>query len=129
MRMDSRRPKVLLVDDNQELLESVARTLQKRGLEVLTSPSALGVSSLIRRHEPQVVVLDVMMPALGGGALAKLIKSGTREAPAIVFFSAMPEEELRSLARSIDGATYVPKTDGVDALYEAICRVAPARSA
>jgi CheY-like chemotaxis protein len=123
--MPPERPKVLIVDDNDELLASVELALRRRGLEVVATSSAIGVSALVRRHEPAVVVLDVMMPALDGGTLAKLIQlhlRGQQKTPAIIFFSAMAEEQLYKLTQTIEGTTYVPKVDGVDALYAAICR-------
>jgi DNA-binding response OmpR family regulator len=114
---------VLIVDDNADILSTASQFLTQRGFEVVQADSPLGVSSLVMRHKPCVVVLDVMMPALDGGALAKLLRSMTAgHAVPIVFFSSMEEEELYRLARSTDGASYVLKSDGLQVLHAAICR-------
>jgi DNA-binding response OmpR family regulator len=114
---------VLVVDDSPEILSAVRQFLGQHGLNVIMADSPLGVSSLVLRQRPAVIVLDVMMPALDGGALAKLLRSvGGGETVPIVFFSSMEEEQLYELARQTEGATYVLKSDGLPALHAAICR-------
>jgi CheY-like chemotaxis protein len=113
---------VLLVDDNPEILETTLSYLQTRGLHIVTSSSALGVTALVGKHRPDVIVLDVMMPALDGDALATLIrgrKNSTRATP-IIFYSAMEEEQLHRLAADVPGTSYVAKSEGLHALYSAI---------
>jgi CheY-like chemotaxis protein len=112
---------VLLVDDNPTILETTSRFLRSRGLQVVTVDTPLGVTALVLRHHPDVVVLDVMMPALDGGALATIIhgKKDLRATP-IIFYSAMEEEQLHRLTAKLPGSTYVAKADGLEALYSAI---------
>ncbi|MGH7439576.1 MAG: response regulator [Polyangiaceae bacterium] len=112
---------VVLVDDNEQILTTTSAYLEARGLNVVSSRSALGVSALVMRHRPSVIVLDVMMPALDGQALAGLLRGkadvkGTH----IIFYSAMEEELLDRIVRETPSASYVPKTDGLPALYSAI---------
>jgi DNA-binding response OmpR family regulator len=114
-------PKVLMVDDNVELLAASARFLRKRGMEVITSDTPLGVRALILAHEPSVVVLDVMMPAMDGAHLAHMIQSSQAAAPALVLYSAMDEETLRPMALLLRRTSYVCKTDGLEALFKAVC--------
>jgi CheY-like chemotaxis protein len=112
---------ILLVDDNSEIIVTTARYLRARGLHVLTSNSSLGVSSLIRRHAPALIVLDIMMPALDGNALVQVLKNhGLARTTPIIFYSAVDEEQLYALARDTPGASYVPKSEGLGALYTAI---------
>jgi len=112
---------VLLVDDNPEILEVTSRYLRARGLDLVTADPALGVSALARRHQPAIIVLDVMMPALDGDALASLLRAqpAVRDTP-IVFYSAMEEEELQRIVGTFPGTAYVAKGDGPSALYSAI---------
>jgi two-component system response regulator MprA len=119
------RLSVVLVDDNQSLLESTARYLESRGIQVTTSNTALGVGVLVLKQRPDAVVLDVMMPALNGNMLAKMIRSRSAT-PSIILYSAMPEEELYRLAREVPGTTYVLKSDGVEELHQALLRLVAA---
>jgi DNA-binding response OmpR family regulator len=119
--MGGARGPILLVDDNAEIIVTTARYLRTRGLEVVTSSSSLGVSSLVRRHVPSIIVLDVMMPALDGSALARVLQShGSAGTTPIIFYSAVDEEQLYAMTQSTPGASYVPKSDGLEALYAAI---------
>lgn len=121
---------LLMVDDNAPLLMAASAYLKQRGFEVVVSASPLGVSSLVMRHKPEVLILDVMMPALDGGALAKLVRSiSAGQSVPIVFFSSMEEEQLYRLARETEGASYVLKSDGFEALHAAVClRLGEARA-
>jgi DNA-binding response OmpR family regulator len=114
---------LLMVDDNAEILTAAHVYLTQRGFDVVIASSALGVSSLVLRHKPDLIILDVMMPALDGGALAKLVRQvGSGHDVPIVFFSSMEEEQLYRLARETDGASYVLKSDGLEALHACVCR-------
>lgn len=122
--MADKRGPVLLVDDNADILVATARYLREHGLEVLTSNSALGVSAMVRRRPPSVIVLDVMMPALDGDALARVLQShGLARTTPIIFYSAVGEEELNAITQRIPGASAVPKIDGPSALYARIQQV------
>jgi DNA-binding response OmpR family regulator len=115
------RPRVLIVDDNAQLLATSARFLRKRGIDVVTSDTPLGVRAMILEHTPSVVVLDVMMPAMDGVHLAHLIQNSSAATPALVLYSAMDEETLRSMSLLLRRTSYVCKTDGLEALFKAIC--------
>jgi DNA-binding response OmpR family regulator len=124
--MDSKFPSggagpVLVVDDNPQMLEATARFLRVHGLEVITADSPFGVSKLVSRHTPAVVVLDVMMPALDGKSLADLLRSNPMTCSAdIVFYSALEEEAVYKLSRTVPGSLYALKSDGPDALLSIV---------
>jgi two-component system response regulator HydG len=62
---------VLVVDDDQANLESVARIFQHEGLSVLTAPDGRAGLEALRRPEVKVLVTDLMMPGLDGQELLK----------------------------------------------------------
>lgn len=118
---------VLVVDDNPDTLEATRMFLKTCGVNVVALPSPFGVTREVMRSNPNVVVLDVMMPGLSGSSLAVLIRKNC-DAP-IIFFSAMPEEDLRDLAAQTRRATYVLRSEGYRYLVDEIERLvsAPAR--
>src|SRR5690606_3539104 len=79
--------RVLVVDDDGMYLELVERSLRGFGMDVTTTDSSLGVSNLIRRIEPDVVLLDVNIPALSGDALLGLARRTAPERTKFVLFS------------------------------------------
>jgi DNA-binding response OmpR family regulator len=58
--------KVLLVDDEEEFVMTLAERLQMRGIETFTATSGDDGLRIIGSERPPVVVLDVMMPGIGG---------------------------------------------------------------
>jgi CheY-like chemotaxis protein len=114
-------PKVLVVDDDPDNLVMVKRFLGSQGMSVVTTTSPFAVSGLISEEKPDVVVLDVMMPALDGETVARFIKNASAgDRPLIVFYSAMGEGELRQLVARVPGSTFIPKTAGLKALHQAV---------
>lgn len=111
-------PKVLLVDDNPESLHATAMHLIARGFRVVAHDSPFGVTNIIARERPNVVVLDVMMPALSGGSLGGIIRE--KLAVPIIYFSAIPEEELHELVSCTRNSSYVLRLEGPAYLAEEI---------
>lgn len=114
------RPTVLLVDDNPQTLESTSSCLRANGMKVIAVASPLGVTEIVQTQKPDAIVLDVMMPELSGASLAVLIRKAS-EAP-IIYFSEIPEEDLRDLTNSTPNAWYVLKSEGLIYLNEVIER-------
>jgi two-component system response regulator MprA len=59
-------PKVLIVDDDPKLLKMLQRTLTYENLEVLTATNGLEALPLVHTHEPDLIILDWMMPKMDG---------------------------------------------------------------
>ncbi len=66
--------KVLLVDDEEEFVSALAERLQLRGFEALSATDGQEALRIIEGQQPRVVVLDVLMPGLGGLEVLQLIK-------------------------------------------------------
>ena len=89
--------RVLIVDDEEELALTIAERLEIRGIEAQTiSDGDLALDS-INTHTPDVVVLDVMMPGIGGLEILKQIKSFNQNIPVILLTGYGSKE------RSIEG--------------------------
>ena len=87
--------KILIVDDDVDLLRMLEKLLAHRGHEVRSCATPFGVCALVLREHPQVIVLDMMMPGLSGADLAELIqKLELAPPPKMVLWSAMNPDEL-----------------------------------
>jgi len=76
--------KVLLVDDEEDFVSTVAERLRLRGIEAQTSTDGEEALARIQADPPHVVVLDVMMPGLGGLDVLHHLKSDHPEIQVIL---------------------------------------------
>src|SRR2546425_4907096 len=70
-------PKVLVVDDDGKIVALIRAYLNRAGYQVLEAADGLSALRLIRAAEPDLVVLDVMLPELDGLAVARLAREET----------------------------------------------------
>jgi len=116
--------KILLVDDDAAVLDMMSKLLKHRGHAVQTCATPFGVSATIVRDPPDVVVLDVMMPGLGGSQLALLIsKLELPQQPKVILWSAMDDVALADAARDAGGVPYISKAKRATEIAAAIERI------
>ena len=112
------RPRVLLVDDNVDLLDTLHSLLKPSCEVVALLPDGRAVLESVMRLKPDVVVLDVSMPDVHGFDVCRQIKRTTPD-PRIVFLTAFDDEDLRNVAFSVGAVALVAK-NSVDQLLVAI---------
>jgi DNA-binding response OmpR family regulator len=66
--------KVLVVEDDKTLQETLAYNLERQGYEVLLTDNGRSALQLVRQNPPDVVVLDIMLPGLDGFDVCRLIR-------------------------------------------------------
>ena len=91
-REDDRRPKILMVDDDEEYSALISGVLRNRGFEVATASSAEEALEKIKSETPTLIILDVMMEHFDSGfALGKKIREQHGKIPTILL-SAIGQE-------------------------------------
>jgi len=76
--------RVLIVDDEEELVTTYAERLQLRGIQVQTATDGETALKIIEEDPPQVVVLDVMMPGIGGIEILQRMNAQNLKIPVIL---------------------------------------------
>ncbi len=109
--MMQKRRKILVVDDDGKVLDRIRQILEDGGYDVLTSLSALGTSNLIDAEHPDLVILDVRMPALKGPQVVQILRSDRdlRSVP-VVFYSSLDDSTLRKLVQESGANGYLSKS-------------------
>src|SRR4051812_31728922 len=102
--------RVLVVDDDPDLLDLVARSLRAHGIEVETHLSALGVHTRIRDTVPDVVLIDVNFPSLKGDKVVSLARAQAPAGTRFILYSASDEAQLSSLAKASGADGYLSKS-------------------
>lgn len=99
--------KVLLVDDETTILETVETKLRKEGYSVFTATSAEDGMRLYRQAKPDLLILDIMLPQRSGFDLCKAIRKDSRVP--IIFLTARADEGDRVSGFDVGGDDYVVK--------------------
>ncbi len=66
--------KILVVDDEQDMLDLIAYNLGRQGYEVETASNGLSALQKVRRHLPDLVVLDLMLGDLDGFSVCEILR-------------------------------------------------------
>jgi twitching motility two-component system response regulator PilG len=70
--------KIMLIDDSRTIRRSAETMLSKEGCEVITANDGFEALSLIHKHEPDLIFVDIMMPRLDGYQTCAIIKNNAR---------------------------------------------------
>jgi CheY-like chemotaxis protein len=119
--------RILLVEDDSGIRESVAELLELEGYQVsAVSNGSDALEWLAREVPPDVLLVDLVMPVMSGGELLARLKADPRlaDVPAILMTAAIPTAHS-----PIPGAdATLPKPFELDALLEVVGRLARARA-
>jgi len=107
------RPTVLLVDDDVEMVDSLKGFLEKNGYAVLTALDGEAALRVVRECRPDLILLDLMLPKLGGHKVLKLLKSDAHlsDIPVVVITARSMDEDLAVAARQQAQAFLVKPID------------------
>ena len=106
-RADRRRPLVLAVDDDPQFLGHVRATLNGAGFGLLTTGNPNEVADLVERHDPHLVLLDLLLPEMDGIELMQRVPALT-DRP-VIFLSAYGRDETVVRALEIGAVDYIVK--------------------
>ena len=76
--------KILVVDDEQPVRESLRRSLRFNGYDVLTANDGLEAVEAVRSENPELLILDVMMPNMDGLEVCRTLRSEGWDRPILV---------------------------------------------
>lgn len=102
--------RVLIVDDDQLQLEMMERSLRLEGFLVATSSSVFGVSNIMRSFSPDVMLIDVHIPALSGDQLLSLARRNAPPGTKFVLYSSCDESRLKTLAHDTKADGWISKS-------------------
>jgi len=109
--------KILLIDDSEVSLHFASRVLGKAGFDVRTTLDVNDLHSVLGGWRPDIILTDVDMPGLTGPELCRMLKSSyeTAHVP-VVLFSAVPSQQLETMARECEADGFLSKANGLDSL-------------
>lgn len=105
-----RVPKILVVDDEEDVVQFIKRALALEHMEVVTAFDGLSALDTALEEEPDLIILDIMMPIMNGYEVcARLrLEDKTKEVPIILLSSAYTTDTVRQ-AKIAGGSGYIAK--------------------
>ena len=113
--------RILVVDDDREIVRAIAINLEKEGYEVLCAYDGIQALDLAMTNEIQLIIIDVMMPKMDG--LSAVLKIRERRNLPIIVLSAKSEDSDKIMGLSMGADDYVTKPFNPCLLYTSIYRV------
>ena len=123
--LDSGKRKILVVDDDPDLVELIVDHLERDGrFEVRSVNNGFQAGMQIKEFRPDLVVLDVMLPDINGKEVCKLVRSEkSMDEVRIICISGMGEPDKIQELRDAGANDFMQKPFDVEALMERICQL------
>jgi two-component system, OmpR family, response regulator len=107
--------RLLVVDDEPFILDAVAASLRFLGFEVETAATGRGALRRARECEPDLIVLDVLLPDVDGFAVVRRLRDEGSAVP-VIFLTARDTQEDKVTGLGLGGDDYVTKPFGLEEL-------------
>lgn len=114
--------KILIVDDERMLAETISYNLQKEGFEIVLAHDGETALNQVKTHQPDLVVLDLMLPKISGWEVCRALRQNPEfrlDAP-ILMLTARGEEADKVLGLELGADDYLVKPFG---MRELVARV------
>ena len=117
------RKRILLVDDDPEIIESLRFALTARGYEILVARDGNQGLATAEREDPDLVILDMMMPKRSGFLVLEKLRR-TRPVPMrVIMITANEGSRHKAYAEMLGVDDYIRKPFAMDRLLESVDRL------
>jgi DNA-binding response OmpR family regulator len=110
---------ILVVDDDYELSDGLRTVLEKQGYRVLQARDGNQGKQIIYQQRPDLVILDMMMPKMGGYPVLEHFR-GKSDAPPIIMITANEGSRHKAYAEYLGVVDYIRKPFAMERLLEAV---------
>ncbi|MBI3463704.1 MAG: response regulator [Planctomycetes bacterium] len=115
--------RILIVDDDSEIVESMRIALQAKGYEILVARDGNQGLSMAEREDPDLVILDMMMPKRSGFLVLEKLRR-TRPVPMrVIMITANEGSRHKAYAEVLGVDDYIRKPFAMDRLMESVHRL------
>lgn len=123
MTPDRASPRVLVIDDDPDILATVEQILNSEGYEVISAQNGKEALSVLESHRPDVILLDLMMPVMDGWEFRRRLNGHPAANIPVIVVSA--DRDVARKAATINADGYIAKPFDLDALIDVVQRFAP----
>ncbi len=102
-------PIILVADDDEDIRVLLTLELRRAGYQVVAAENGEEALRLAVKHDPDLLLLDVSMPSLGGHELCRAVMAGNPSPPPVIFLSARTQPADRVLGLEAGAVDYMTK--------------------
>jgi DNA-binding response OmpR family regulator len=110
---------ILIVDDDRELVDGLRAVLERQGYQVMQAHDGHQGKQAIYNQHPDLVILDMMMPRMGGYPVLEHFK-GRDDAPPIIMITANEGSRHKAYAEYLGVVDYIRKPFAMERLLETV---------
>jgi DNA-binding response OmpR family regulator len=122
-KTDAAAKRILLVDDDAEIIESLRLALEAQSYEVLVARDGNQGLALIERENPDLIILDMMMPKRSGFLVLERLKRLGEKKSRIIMITANEGNRHKAYAEMLGVDDYVRKPFPMDRLIQSVQRL------
>jgi len=113
--------RILIVDDEPFFVEPISMALERNGFEVLTAEDGMSGIELARTSQPDLIILDLMLPGVNGFQVCRLLKFDNQYSHIpIIILSAKDTEKDKAIGEQCGSDLYMTKPVKMDELINHI---------
>ena len=113
--------KILIVDDEKDIVETLSFMLKAKGFECICAYDGEEGLSLAKSEKPDLVILDVMMPKINGYKICRLLKfDNNYKSIPIIMITARSQEEDKIIGEETGADEYITKPFDIDFVLERV---------
>ena len=123
--LESGKRKLLIVDDDEELVELMVDVFARDGrFEIKSANNGFGAGMLVKEFRPDLVILDVMLPDINGKEVCQRVRNDpSMKTVKIICISGMVEQDKIADLRAAGADDFMNKPFSVEALLERGCEM------
>ena len=119
----AQKKKILIVDDERDIVKALTIRLQRAGYEVVTAFDGAQGIFMAHKEKPDLIILDIRMPAGNGFGVAEKLKQSVDIPPIpVIFLTGSPEKDSEKKAMALGARFYIKKPYDPEELLDAIER-------
>ncbi len=106
----SEKKRILIVDDETDLLETLSMRLQANNYDVITAVDGMEGLNKAKKEKPDLIVLDILMPKLDGYQVCRMLKfdKNLNKIP-IIMLTALDKQEDKEWGKKVNADAYMTK--------------------
>ena len=108
--MENQDIKILVVDDEPDIIHFIKYNLEKEGFNVISAKNGAQALELVKEEHPDLIILDIMMPELDGVEVCRQIRQDSNHQNVLItFLTARSEDYSQIAALDVGGDDYITK--------------------